>query len=435
MFEYYGKTCVIEYQCSPIATEYVERHELYQASGIVDIWVCGTEKYLKLKMREKYLEQYGVGFYNSNTREFIVSKYSELHNFLNTLKINHRNISMQNSYDIYSSYYKYKLENAVFSKERLIEPLYFKDIDYDDSIITHNQRHKRKNDDNELEKIKAEEKIEKILGKYCNSSNGLSYVKIPCDYIYRNNRYKIIDNWNDYNESVIYFSSYQNSYDQLKVISETIKEVLDRRKYLFMVNHLEKVFKNKLHGEYSIDFTNFGTGEYIDIKYNQFTIRSVIRNLSLDMSIHDPNGYMRRNYYVFQFSDYKKYCEIILDIAKHANIIFDNNSKVRNALNRITTFTNRNWKFCYSISSFNLVEVKLYPIDNTNHDWSSIGTLKINANFDKNINIELSTEDELFEYIKSYFYKRLLRFFKTGIKSYYTEDERLIICHREVQDN
>ena len=35
-----------------------------------------------------------------------------------------------------------------------------------------------------------------------------------------------------------------------------------------MVNHLKKVFKNKLHGEYSIDFTNFGTGEYIDIKYN-----------------------------------------------------------------------------------------------------------------------------------------------------------------------
>src|SRR5574344_1461747 len=61
MFEYEGKTCVIEYQCSPIATEYVERHDLYKASGIIDIWVCGTEKYLKLKMREKYLEQYGVG--------------------------------------------------------------------------------------------------------------------------------------------------------------------------------------------------------------------------------------------------------------------------------------------------------------------------------------------------------------------------------------
>ena len=35
MFEYEGKTCVIEYQCSPIATEYVERHDLYKASGIM----------------------------------------------------------------------------------------------------------------------------------------------------------------------------------------------------------------------------------------------------------------------------------------------------------------------------------------------------------------------------------------------------------------
>lgn len=47
MFEYNGKKYVIEYQCSPIATEYIERHDLYQAVGITDIWICGTEKYLQ----------------------------------------------------------------------------------------------------------------------------------------------------------------------------------------------------------------------------------------------------------------------------------------------------------------------------------------------------------------------------------------------------
>ncbi|MBQ4523364.1 MAG: hypothetical protein IJA10_10525 [Lachnospiraceae bacterium] len=47
MFEYGGKKYVIEYQCSPIATEYVERHELYKASGITDIWILGTDKYLE----------------------------------------------------------------------------------------------------------------------------------------------------------------------------------------------------------------------------------------------------------------------------------------------------------------------------------------------------------------------------------------------------
>ena len=29
MFKFHGDQCVIEYQCSPIATEYIERHELY----------------------------------------------------------------------------------------------------------------------------------------------------------------------------------------------------------------------------------------------------------------------------------------------------------------------------------------------------------------------------------------------------------------------
>lgn len=47
MFRYNGDLCVIEYQCSPISSEYYERHELYKASGIKDIWICGTKKYLQ----------------------------------------------------------------------------------------------------------------------------------------------------------------------------------------------------------------------------------------------------------------------------------------------------------------------------------------------------------------------------------------------------
>lgn len=47
MFKYNGQLCVIEYQCSPIATEYYERHELYTAAGIKDIWICGTQNYFQ----------------------------------------------------------------------------------------------------------------------------------------------------------------------------------------------------------------------------------------------------------------------------------------------------------------------------------------------------------------------------------------------------
>ena len=39
MFEYCGKRYVLEYQCSPIASEYYDRHDLYKSSGIIDIWI------------------------------------------------------------------------------------------------------------------------------------------------------------------------------------------------------------------------------------------------------------------------------------------------------------------------------------------------------------------------------------------------------------
>ena len=47
MFKYNGIQHVIEYQCTPISTEYYERHDLYNAVGIVDIWICGANKYFQ----------------------------------------------------------------------------------------------------------------------------------------------------------------------------------------------------------------------------------------------------------------------------------------------------------------------------------------------------------------------------------------------------
>jgi competence protein CoiA len=44
-FEINNNRYVIEYQCSPIATEYLERHRLYKLAKVYDIWIMGTEKY------------------------------------------------------------------------------------------------------------------------------------------------------------------------------------------------------------------------------------------------------------------------------------------------------------------------------------------------------------------------------------------------------
>ena len=56
MFKYNGEQYVLELQCSPIASEYIKRHELYQAAGIHDIWICGTENYLGMNKRLNTLE-------------------------------------------------------------------------------------------------------------------------------------------------------------------------------------------------------------------------------------------------------------------------------------------------------------------------------------------------------------------------------------------
>lgn len=90
MFEYNGQKYVIEYQCSPIATEYVERHELYKASGIIDIWICGTEKYL-----QKYHEGTGkkrINILEDNTKMYYDSKDSNFYFVIDDLdKISKQN--------------------------------------------------------------------------------------------------------------------------------------------------------------------------------------------------------------------------------------------------------------------------------------------------------------------------------------------------------
>lgn len=73
MFMFNGKQYVIEYQCSPIATEYEERHELYQAAGVIDIWVCGIEKYFTNSSRKKHMDKVCVGYYDPKNNAFINS--------------------------------------------------------------------------------------------------------------------------------------------------------------------------------------------------------------------------------------------------------------------------------------------------------------------------------------------------------------------------
>jgi competence protein CoiA len=53
-FEVDEQKYVFEFQCSPIATEFIERRRLYQLANITDIWILGLEKY-NLNIEEDYI--------------------------------------------------------------------------------------------------------------------------------------------------------------------------------------------------------------------------------------------------------------------------------------------------------------------------------------------------------------------------------------------
>lgn len=73
MFEYQGEQFVIEYQCTPIASEYVKRHDLYQAAGIEDIWILGCNNYRTNRI--KMIENFAIAYYSICDNNFIFTQY------------------------------------------------------------------------------------------------------------------------------------------------------------------------------------------------------------------------------------------------------------------------------------------------------------------------------------------------------------------------
>lgn len=75
-FEKENERYVIEFQCTPIATEYLERHELYKLANINDIWIMGVNNYnIKIsedgkilrKNRSKFIEKHSNFYLDVNS--------------------------------------------------------------------------------------------------------------------------------------------------------------------------------------------------------------------------------------------------------------------------------------------------------------------------------------------------------------------------------
>jgi len=116
----------IEFQCSPIATKYNKRHDLYRLQGINDIWVLGVDKY-SINEYEKMLSlelfEYKINDIRLKTIEVEINNSNNfplmyLNNTGNLIK------SIDKLKNVYG--YKTKYNNIIDNKK--IENCYLKDI-------------------------------------------------------------------------------------------------------------------------------------------------------------------------------------------------------------------------------------------------------------------------------------------------------------------
>lgn len=131
MFDYKGKKYVIEYQCTPISSEYFERHELYQVAGINDIWICGIDKYMKKNMRTKTIEEHCSGYYSPHTKTFAFSKNDKYPIYELLLEID-RN-SKTNLKDEWNFEFKFEEDERYYYYEYISSQL--SNLKFDERII------------------------------------------------------------------------------------------------------------------------------------------------------------------------------------------------------------------------------------------------------------------------------------------------------------
>ena len=113
MFRCNNEQYVLEFQCSPISSEYLERHELYQAANIHDIWILGTEKYnldFSGRTRAKAIESYTDIYFDVNKKKFNIGKneiVGKLYNYTDYC-LSHLWVK-SNSLELNSSKFKFEI--------------------------------------------------------------------------------------------------------------------------------------------------------------------------------------------------------------------------------------------------------------------------------------------------------------------------------------
>jgi competence protein CoiA len=180
-FEKDDQRFVIEFQCTPIATEYLERSELYKLANIKDIWIMGLKKYSVIlnskeqkfykNGRNKTLEEYSHYYLD------VVSKMLCCSGIKVRYLLPYKHIA--------KDYYVYPVDNFIFRQNKLTI-----DDDILSDLILLDTKYFEENQDKIIHKEKIrqikENKIDiiKKIKLQCSDINNieLSYGKKYNDY-------------------------------------------------------------------------------------------------------------------------------------------------------------------------------------------------------------------------------------------------------------
>lgn len=260
MFEYNGNKYVLEFQCSPIATEYVERHELYKASGIIDIWILGAEKYLKRNMRKKYIQDFSYAFYSYKNQEIIPVEHSDLFSYKKLNSIRHCTN--------FGIFYGVSLESFVF--DGYIHHLYFSDID---EIL-------KKKEYRQNLKLIYKPKYNKRHNKYLKLQIRKTFSHIErylCDLSNKNWKFHIISDWNKNGKYTHYMIAEPR---------ESYNHYYDTKFYEYKKKHYLKINLDNLSREKYYDFKKCGN----DIEFLKGQLLPLmIRNKEVLLSYKDKD--------------------------------------------------------------------------------------------------------------------------------------------------
>ena len=378
-FEQNGERYAIEYQCTPIATEFLKRRELYRLAGINDIWVLGYDKYTGGKVIEKHV---GVKF-NIKTSQFVF-------NNINGLLTHPRFLSyIPNVYEVDDVLFK----NGFFNVDKYItDTIRNKYVEsLIDSLVNRNrlrkiQEHKRlfyKSIEEVVNVINGIEISSKELNEFMVDKISLSsksHINSPYDWRIdfdgaQNNSYTIFikneikrcdlciyepDKYRMYKN--IDTCQYDDNYDLqdklFDMIVKTISESIKTRQLTRLKNVLNRN-KSKIE-ECIFQITGLHTNVYIWFHEIDITHYRCGIDVSLDNEkiLYDKNGKVLENYCDFEIrikDELQKYINIqynkdnlikLIDGYDDCNVCSHTHIEVkRNDCNIVMRFAKRNHKY------------------------------------------------------------------------------------------